>query len=205
MNIESGIIKDWNDEKGYGFILPKEGGKNIFFHINNYSHRHKRPKESLKVQYFISTDKTGRPCAIDVAPIKGHKNNAREIRQKLFSLLLFGIFSLVLYFLYMSKYLPIHIVGIYGVTSLITFIMYAKDKSAAEWGKWRTPESTLHLLALIGGWPGAKIAQGFLRHKSKKLSFRVTYWSTVVVNCGVLYWLTTPNGAMWLNSKLKNL
>lgn len=205
MNIESGTIKDWNDDKGYGFIVPKEGGKNFFFHINNYSHRHKRPKKQLTVQYFLSTDKNGRICAIDVAPIKGHKDNAYEIKQKLFSLMIFGIFSIVLYFLYLTNKIPIQIIAVYGVSSVIAFIMYAKDKNAAEWGEWRTSENTLHFLSIIGGWPGAKIAQSFLRHKSKKLSFRVTYWATVCVNCGVLYWLTTSQGSIWLKSILKNI
>jgi uncharacterized membrane protein YsdA (DUF1294 family) len=47
--------------------------------------------------------------------------------------------------------------------SVIAIIMYAKDKNAAEWGRWRTPEITLHLLSLLGGWPGAGIAQSYLR------------------------------------------
>lgn len=89
--------------------------------------------------------------------------------------------------------------------SALTFIMYAKDKNAAEWGKWRTSESTLHLLSLIGGWPGAKVAQSFLRHKSKKVSFRVIYWLTVCINCGALYWVTTNEGSLWLKSILNNI
>lgn len=83
--------------------------------------------------------------------------------------------------------------------------MYAKDKSAAEWDKWLTSESTLHTISLLGGWPGAKIAQSFLRHKSKKHSFRITYWVTVIANCGALYWLITPKGSMWLKGILKNI
>ena len=203
MNIESGTIKDWNDGKGYGFIVPEKGGKNIFFHINNYSRRHKRPQKSLNVQYFVSSDKNGRPCAIDVSPIKGHKNNAYEIRQKLFSLFLSGSFSLVLYGLYFTNKIPVLIVGVYAVASVFAFIMYAKDKHAAEYGKWRTTESTLHLLSVIGGWPGAKIAQSFLRHKSKKMSFKVTYWFTVCFNCGLLYWSATPEGSRWVHAILK--
>ena len=83
--------------------------------------------------------------------------------------------------------------------------MYAKDKSAAESGNWRTAESTLHILSLLGGWPGAAIAQSFLRHKSKKLSFRVTYWITVFMNCGALYWVITPKGSLWLRTIINKI
>lgn len=205
MNIESGVISNWKEEKGFGFITPKSGGNSLFFHINDYSHLHKRPIENLQVQYFTSTDQKGRKCAIDVAPLKGHKNNTRELKQKFFSLVLFSTFSFVLYYLLVSKLIPLEIVYLYAIVSIVTFSIYAKDKNAAESGKWRTSESTLHILSLIGGWPGAKIAQSFLRHKSKKLSFRVTYWVTVVANCCVLYWLVTPEGSKWLQSILKNI
>jgi uncharacterized membrane protein YsdA (DUF1294 family) len=73
----------------------------------------------------------------------------------------------------------------YVIISLLTFIIYAKDKSAAKNGSWRTPESTLHLLSLLGGWPGALIAQQTLRHKFKKESFRSVFWTTAFLNCGV--------------------
>lgn len=66
--------------------------------------------------------------------------------------------------------------------SVITFIVYAIDKSAARRRGPRTPERTLHLLALAGGWPGALLAQRWLRHKSAKASFRRVFWVTVAVN-----------------------
>jgi uncharacterized membrane protein YsdA (DUF1294 family) len=50
-------------------------------------------------------------------------------------------------------------------------------------------EQTLHVFALLGGWPGALVAQRWLRHKSKKASFQVAFWVTVVVNCVALGWL----------------
>lgn len=75
---------------------------------------------------------------------------------------------------------------LYLVASIVAFAVYAMDKSAAHKGRWRTRESTLHLLALIGGWPGALMAQKVLRHKTKKNSFQVIYWITVTVNCAVL-------------------
>jgi len=90
--------------------------------------------------------------------------------------------------------IPPVILGFYIVTSLLTFLVYAKDKSAAKRGAWRTPESTLHLLSLIGGWPGAVIAQQRLRHKSKKQSFRIVFWITVLLNCGAFIGLFTPEG-----------
>ena len=118
--------------------------------------------------------------------------NGRELRQKIFSLMLVSAFSFVLYFSLKSSLIPIELVYLYSVMSIITFSIYAKDKNSAKKGKWRTPESTLHALSLLGGWPGATIAQSFLRHKSKKLSFRITYWITVAVNCSTVYWLRTP-------------
>ena len=67
-----------------------------------------------------------------------------------------------------------------------TYLAYAGDKRAAQSGAWRTPEQTLHLLALLGGWPAAWWAQQWLRHKSSKQEFRVVYWATVLLHCAGL-------------------
>lgn len=70
----------------------------------------------------------------------------------------------------------------YIILSVVTFIVYALDKSAAEQHRWRIQEKTLHLLSLLGGWPGAWIAQRMLRHKTQKISFQIVYWATVGFN-----------------------
>lgn len=56
-------------------------------------------------------------------------------------------------------------------------------------------ESTLLLLGLVGGWPGAIVAQQTLRHKTIKLSFRVSFWLSVVVNIGVFVFACSPEGS----------
>jgi uncharacterized membrane protein YsdA (DUF1294 family) len=79
--------------------------------------------------------------------------------------------------------------------SSVAFILYGLDKWAAKREAQRTPESTLQLCALLGGWPGALLAQQVFRHKSRKRSFQIMFWLTVAVNCGALWLLSSPTGA----------
>ncbi len=74
----------------------------------------------------------------------------------------------------------------YALASVATFAVYAQDKSAARAGRRRTPERTLLLLGLAGGWPGALAAQRLLRHKSAKQSFLARFWLTVFLNLAAL-------------------
>ena len=88
----------------------------------------------------------------------------------------------------------------YIIFSLMAFAAYAKDKYAAENGSWRTPENTLHMLSLFGGWSGAWLAQIWLRHKSKKTEFRRIYWLTVLIHLSLLFYLLfSPSGHRWLS------
>lgn len=75
-----------------------------------------------------------------------------------------------------------------GISSLLTFFAYAIDKSAARQHRRRIPEKTLHMLGLLGGWPGALLAQQLLRHKSRKTRFQTVFWLTVAVNCAMFWW-----------------
>tara|TARA_Y100000310_G_scaffold261812_1_gene271295 strand:+ start:41 stop:424 length:384 start_codon:yes stop_codon:yes gene_type:complete len=82
------------------------------------------------------------------------------------------------------------IAGTYSVASLVSFLVYGWDKRLAmQHGEHviRVPERTLHILGLIGGWPGSFIAQQWLRHKSKKRSFIAVLWLTVIVNCSAVW------------------
>ncbi len=88
--------------------------------------------------------------------------------------------------------LPPAVGAVYLAASAASFIAYAADKAAARAGRRRTPERTLLLLGLAGGWPGAVLAQQWLRHKSNKASFRSRFYATVLLNAGLFAWLASP-------------
>lgn len=89
---------------------------------------------------------------------------------------------------------PGQVAGAHLLLSLACFVVYWRDKRAAERAGRRTPEKTLHILALIGGWPGALLAQQLLRHKSLKAEFRSAFWATVLFNVAGFIWLASPSG-----------
>lgn len=64
--------------------------------------------------------------------------------------------------------------------SLLTFAVYAFDKRRAVKEGERTPETLLHLLELLGGWPGAFLGQRLLRHKSAKITYQLVFWVIVL-------------------------
>ena len=201
----TGKITKWNDDKGFGFITPNATGKQVFIHISAFSNRSRRPEINQVVTYTLSTDKQGRPRA-ENATLPGDKLRQNGNPKKgTFSIFLSVSFFIIISSLAVTGKIPLSLLALYFVCSLITFIAYAVDKSAAQRGAWRTSESTLHLLSLVGGWPGAIIAQQKLRHKSKKQSFRFTFWVTVLLNCSVFTWLLTPNGATTFQSYINKI
>ncbi|MDR2332736.1 MAG: DUF1294 domain-containing protein [Burkholderiaceae bacterium] len=116
----------------------------------------------------------------------------------LFKILLAAWVALMGFGLWQGDMAPLLAVGVL-LLNLITFLVYRHDKKAAETGRWRISERTLHLLSLAGGWPAAWFAQQALRHKSSKREFRVVYWITVIGNLvllGILILLPESGGGM---------
>lgn len=68
------------------------------------------------------------------------------------------------------------------LAALVCYAIYAWDKRRAQSGEWRVPEKILHLWELLGGWPGAFLAQRRIRHKSSKLSYLFVFWLIVVLH-----------------------
>jgi len=85
--------------------------------------------------------------------------------------------------------LTVWVAAAYTIASLACFLVYAIDKAAAVRQRQRVPERALLLLGLAGGWPGAILAQQWLRHKSSKLAFRRWFWCSVALNMALFIWL----------------
>jgi uncharacterized membrane protein YsdA (DUF1294 family)/cold shock CspA family protein len=197
-----GKITSWNDGKAYGFISPMSGGKQIFIHVNAFSDRSRGPKVGQIITYDISTDKQGRPCAAKATLSGDRLQKNKKKSNSLASITVAVISLLVVAVSVLANKLPPTILAVYVGLSILTYFIYAVDKSAAKKGNWRIPERTLHLFALAGGWPGALVAQQKLRHKSKKKDFRFVFWITVILNCGIFIWLFSETELSLLDNLL---
>lgn len=184
-----GKISSWNEERGFGFITPTQGGQEIFVHIKSFNPRIAKPLPEQHVSFEVELNAQGKKRAKNVQTIRAiqtvkakpreNTNPARWGTASFFAIPAFVLIYLVVDIIWKT---PKYSMLAYISASVICFLAYATDKSAAVNGRWRTPESTLHFLSLACGWPGAIIAQQLLRHKSNKASFRAPFWATVGAN-----------------------
>jgi uncharacterized membrane protein YsdA (DUF1294 family)/cold shock CspA family protein len=197
-----GKITDWKDEKGFGFITPNGGSQRVFVHIKSFSNRQQRPVGNELVTYELTHDARGRAQANSVAFVGKRGAPASPSGRANAPLILTAAFLVFVAGSAFAGKLPMAVLWVYLAASLVAFTAYALDKSAARNDRWRTKESTLHLFALAGGWPGALAAQRLLRHKSSKQSFQFAFWVTVILNCCILAWFFSSPGAEALRSML---
>jgi len=197
-----GKITTWKDDQGFGFITPTSGDASVFVHIKAFEKKGRRPVGNEIVTYDLAADARGRTRAErvvfagDQLPLRAPQKVSR------LALAVVGLFFVMLAATVFSRMLPLVLLGFYLGASAVTFLLYGLDKSAARLGRWRTQESTLHFFGLIGGWPGALVAQTVLRHKSRKQPFKTVFWITAVLNCGALAWLYSPRGSEALRALL---
>lgn len=191
-----GTLKSWNDDRGFGFIAPIQGGQEIFVHIKAFSRLSSRPRVNELLWFEVELGPQGKKRAKNVEFVR--RTPHREVRRKPStlsgSLTVVTIAGFVLLYVVVSILWqpPVVLVAIYVGISALTFLTYAKDKHAAQQGTWRTSEGMLHLLTFVGGWPGALLAQQFLRHKSRKSEFRVVFWITVILNVAAFVLVCSP-------------
>jgi cold shock CspA family protein len=64
-----GRVTHWNRRKAYGFITPSGESKEVFVHISEFNDRREMPSLEQWVEFSMSTDKQGRPCATEVVKL----------------------------------------------------------------------------------------------------------------------------------------
>ena len=199
---KTGKVIRWEADRGFGFIAGAAGTQDVFFHVKDVQ-RGWTPQVGQLVTYELVHVGGKGPRAVAVqgaasrsaarvptshpAPTRSRARvepRASAPRDPWLRpiLLVALLWAAVLGWASATHRLPAWVVPAWLGLNLWTFVVYWRDKWAAQRGQWRTPESSLHVWSLLGGWPGARIAQQVLRHKSRKEAFQSTYWGTVLVH-----------------------
>ena len=198
-----GRISEWNDERGFGFITPLNESGRLFAHISEFPRELRRPEALDLVTFQTGQDEHGRPRAVSIqylAPTASRSHTrlggsaSRPARAPAWFLIGALIVVLTLATLLIDPFTVAYLAG-YVTMSVATYVAYGMDKAAAQRGAFRTEESALHLLSLLGGWPGALIAQQRFHHKTRKKSFRIIFWATVVLNLVMLVFVFLTNAS----------
>jgi uncharacterized membrane protein YsdA (DUF1294 family)/cold shock CspA family protein len=205
MRKEGSVIR-WDDARGFGFIRSHSTVVDVYFHVRDFrGAMAERPRQGMPVTFeevrgggkgprgvmvqaggagfagrsqATASARSGRPARKldDSAPGSG-ASAALPLMVAYWAVLAWGVWA---------HRLPWWVLPLSATLNVLTFFAYWQDKYAAAQGEWRTPENTLHVLSLAGGWWGAWIAHQVLRHKSRKLAFRETYWLTVIIHLSAI-------------------
>lgn len=174
----TGKVVEWNADRAFGYL--QSDGMRVFLHLKEFEHRPHGVSVGDEVRFIAGQDAKGRPCAKAAVMVR---QRARLIRfglgqaAGLLAMLVLPVLAL------MVSELPPVFLAIYPAgVSLLTFLLYLHDKRQARNGGWRTPESTLHLCELAGGWAAAYLAQRLFRHKTAKGSYQLVFWLIVLAH-----------------------
>ena len=184
-----GQVSDWDDKRGFGFITPVDGGARVFVHVSALP-RGRRPSVGDAVTFAEARDDRNRLRATGVQPVEPERRRGPAGRRGLARPVALAVAFLALVAaLGALDRVGVAVALLYAALSVVSFGLYAADKSAAQRGAWRVRESTLHIADLLGGWPGGLVARHAFRHKTRKQPFRTVFWCTVAVNVAVFVWL----------------
>jgi uncharacterized membrane protein YsdA (DUF1294 family)/cold shock CspA family protein len=196
---DQGRLVEWFDDKGYGFIQPNDTNKErVFLHIKDFARPGPRPIVGCALEYGVLLDGQGRYRAQQVTYLKasqtGLKPKAKATPPQKHSVMQLACMAyfVVLTVLVIAGLLSGLVLLLICLMNAASYWFYAQDKEAAQLGGRRVPEQTLHVLAFLGGWPAAWLAQQKLRHKTQKQPFRKVYFCTIALNLLLILWLISP-------------
>lgn len=185
----SGRLKSWNTDRGFGFIEPDGGGREVFVHVSAVPTRLRPPQPGQAFTFEVELNREGKKRAANIGVPERPRTVSRDrgeapTQWSLASAVAIPAFVAIYAVVALNyRVLPWFALA-YVVLSVTCVMLYAFDKSAAVAGRWRWSEQSLLALGLLGGWPGGLVARQLLRHKSSKASFRRAFWSTVLLNVG---------------------
>lgn len=194
--LRQGRLVTWKDEKGFGFIQPADNGQEVFLHISEIKDSTRRPQTGDTIYYRTTTqDGKIRACNAFIAGARvrsaaaGDPRNASLPLRQLLGLLVIPLLGAIVC-LVQANYIGLLFGLAYPVVSWLTFQTYKYDKQQAQAGEWRVSEEQLHMLELLGGWPGGLIAQHQIRHKSRKQTYQAAFWTIVSLHqIGWMVWI----------------
>ncbi len=181
----TGVVTNWHDDRGFGFIKAEGGGPDLFLHARSFNNGLERPHDGMTVTYESRENRDGRLRAeqvVEVGEKWSHVPAARKASALVLGYVAIACFAAIVVLEIVFWNMPLWVLAIYGGVSIISLLFYYQDKMAAIRGTRRVPEEQLHLLGIVGGWPGGIVAQHIFRHKTQKESFARYFWFTVLLN-----------------------
>jgi uncharacterized membrane protein YsdA (DUF1294 family)/cold shock CspA family protein len=194
---EKGILEDWHDARGFGFIRRPDGSK-LYIHMKSIGKSIDRPKPGDALTYEIGEGAGGRPAAVkariiekpapaapapatpsiaatETRPAPAAPSAPREPQRGFRQISVRTAAAATLIVLLgndiMLERFPAWVGLLYIISGIASWLFYQADKRAAEKREWRAPERKLHLADLAFGIIGGLLAQHVLRHKTYKPGF----------------------------------
>lgn len=170
-------VIEWNLDRGFGFLSDDEGNERTFLHIKELVGGARPPMVGDRIAYSLGADPQGRPQAVKATNLR----RGVSLTWRNWLLLAFLLILPVMGMLRIEQPIGSYwLMALMVAASVTSYLLSSQDKRLAETGGWRISEMRLHVLELIGGWPGAFIAQKRFRHKCNKGAYQFVFWIIVI-------------------------